>query len=549
LIDTTTVGSPIREPNPSERSSALPAVKHRTQEPSHPLAEPHGSAEPAEVPGTSEEIDELVALDPDGDLSQTGSVISTEEDKAIALQRVLQLCGRSQIEWKHGDLEKAIETLDEAYALLLEVDPEDHPGFLQEKEDLRITISRRMLEIYSSRLVAVSRNGRNEIPVHINRHVQAEIDAFTTGGEKDFFLAAYRRSGRYRAQIEAALETAGLPAELAWLPLVESGFKVTALSSKRALGLWQFIPTTGYRYHLHRDAYIDERLDVGKSTRGAIEYLKELHEMFGDWTTVLAAYNCGENRVLRMIQSQHINYLDNFWDLYARLPRETARYVPRFLATLHIVQNLDTYGLSDVAPDPPLQSEIVAVPRQTTLSHIARATGIEGDLLKELNAELRRGILPADGYELRVPPGTGILVARHADNFPIYAMKPQHLPQTHQVRRGETLSSISRRYHVPVKALISANGIRSAKTIRAGTVLRIPGRHPAGRNAFASSRPSPTSRTITYVVRPGDSIVKIAKRFATTMDRIQRLNRLTTTHLYVGQILQIRTVGGLGGEA
>ena len=124
----------------------------------------------------------------------------------------------------------------------------------------------------------------------------------------------------------------------------------------RALGLWQFIPSTGYRYNLNRDKYIDERLDPDKATRGAIEYLRELHEMFGDWATVLAGYNCGENR-LRTIQSQNINYLDNFWDLYERLPRETARYVPRFLATLHIISSPEKYGLNAVPVSRPCGSK------------------------------------------------------------------------------------------------------------------------------------------------------------------------------------------------
>jgi len=225
------------------------------------------------------------------------------QGKTISINRALALCRAAQNYWKRGEIELAIDTLDQAYGLVLSVEPGNDPELLQEMEDLRITISRRILEIYSSRHVLV--NGkRNEIPVTINRHVQDEIDSFTTGRERDFFLEAYRRSGRYRAKIEAALVEAGLPAELAWLPLIESGFKVTALSPARALGLWQFIPSTGYRYGLNRDTYIDERLDPDKATRGAIEYLKELHGMFGDWTTVLAAYNCGENRVLRTIQSR-----------------------------------------------------------------------------------------------------------------------------------------------------------------------------------------------------------------------------------------------------
>jgi membrane-bound lytic murein transglycosylase D len=526
--------------NFSPSADAEPGDKH--EERSEAVTAVPAAADP---PASTDEAEEIIPSDmpaKEGDSLKSDSLNSTGDHPAEALQRVLSLCKLSQIEWKQGELERAIETLDQAYALLLRVDPQNNSRLFQEKEDLRIVISRRMLEIYSSRLAVANGKSRNEIPININRHVKDEIDAFTTGREKDFFISAYRRSGRYRAKIEALLQAAGLPVELAWLPLVESGFKVTALSPARALGLWQFIPSTGYRYNLYRNRYIDERLDVEKSTRGAIEYLKELHAMFGDWTTVLAAYNCGEHRVLRTIQSQSINYLDNFWDLYERLPRETARYVPRFLATLHIVQNLERFGLNDIAVDPELQYESAAVFRQTSLRSIAQMTGIDAERLRELNAELRRGILPPDGYDLRVPPGSADLVASCTNDFPIQPVRPDSSVEKHKVRRGETFSSIGKRYGVPVKRLMSANGIYKAKRLKVGDVLRIPGNDPPAGQTIAAGTSSPTSKAIEYVVRPGDSLYKIAKRFATTTERIQRLNRLSTTSLSVGQILIIQPV-------
>jgi membrane-bound lytic murein transglycosylase D len=548
-IDNATIGIPTLESAQDSRLSAEPAPLHNNEERNEPVAEALDPVEPQESSSETGEINCPQAPAKEGAIAEFDSLISTDNDKAIALNRVLYLCGLSQIEWKQGELEGAIETLDQAYALLLRVNPENNPSFLQEKEDLRVAISRRMLEIYSSRILTVKSNNRKEIPIPLNKHVQDEIDVFTTGREKDFFLLSYRRSGRYRAKIEAELQAAGLPTELAWLPLVESGFKVAALSPARALGLWQFIPSTGYRYNLNRNNYIDERLDAEKSTRGAIEYLKELHEMFGDWTTVLAAYNCGEHRVLRTIQSQHINYLDNFWDLYERLPHETARYVPRFLATVHIVQNFEKYGLSEVAVDPPLQYESVTVSMQTSLKSIARTTGIDDELLKELNAELRRGILPADGYDLRVPPGAGSLVAAHTNDFPIYQMRSENSRKTHKVPPGETLSSIGKRYRVSIKRLKAANGSHKPKKLQAGAVLRLPGNQSSEAHARRTRSPSPPRNTIEYVVQPGDSLFKIAKRFETTTEKIQRLNNMSTTSLSVGQILKIQTSADLTDEA
>jgi membrane-bound lytic murein transglycosylase D len=188
----------------------------------------------------------------------------------------------------------------------------------------------------------------------MNRHVQKAIDLFTTGREKEWFLKVYARSGKYRPAIVRELKEAGLPEELSWLPLIESGFSTVAISSARALGMWQFIASTGYKYGLNRDAWIDERMNPEKATKAAIAYLTELHQIFGEWTTALAAYNCGEARVLKEISTQKINYMDNFWDLYEKLPSETAFYVPKFLAVLHIVNNPSAYGIEL----PPLEKEI-----------------------------------------------------------------------------------------------------------------------------------------------------------------------------------------------
>jgi len=456
------------------------------------------------------------------------------------LKRALILCRTAQAYWKRGELENAIDTLDQAYALVLSVDPGNDPTLLQEKEDLRFTISKRILEIYSSRRVAVNGN-RNEIPIIINKHVQDEIDSFTIGRERDFFVESLRRSGRYREKIETALKDAGLPTELAWLPLIESGFKVSAFSPARALGLWQFIPSTGYRYNLNRDTYVDERMDPEKATRGAIEYLQELHGMFGDWTTVLAAYNCGENRVLRTIQSQNINYLDHFWDLYERLPRETARYVPRFLATLHIVQNLQQYGMSEAAIEPPLRYETVTIPRQASLKSIALTTGISEDVLRGLNAELRQAILPENGYDLRVPVGESALVAEKVDEIPVYRPRPAMTVVRHKVRKGETLETIAKKYRTDTKTIMLANNMRRPGPVAAGATLRVPLECPPERPAaLQTAKGSALKREpVEHVVRRGDSLFNIAKRYETTTEDIQRLNHLPGTGLSVGQVLKI----------
>jgi membrane-bound lytic murein transglycosylase D len=452
------------------------------------------------------------------------------------LDEALELCEVAQEYWQQGELENAVEALDRAYALILSVDTSDRPKLIQQKEDLRFMISKRILEIYASRNIVVNGN-HNAIPIAINRHVQAEIDRFTTGRERRFFIDSYRRSGRYRTEIVKALKTAGLPGELSWLPLIESGYKVNALSRARALGLWQFIPSTGYKFGLKRNKFIDERMDPEKSTRAAIEYLKELHRIFGDWATVLAAYNCGEGRVLKVIRSQNVNYLDNFWDLYERLPRETARYVPRFLATLHILNNPEAYGLDMVAVDPPMVYETAAVNKQVHLRNVAKAIGSSEKALRDLNPELRYRILPGENYRLRIPPGNSDLLMAAIDKIPL-SHPPQRAYVYHRVRNGETLSVIARRYRTSVRRIMRANNLRRSNYIVAGKRLKIPQRGYRPRRTQTVKKPR-NGQALTHVVRKGDSLFKIAKRYGTTTKKIQERNNMTTTTLHKGQVLVI----------
>lgn len=478
----------------------------------------------------------------DADSAENKAEIGPEPDAGAPpkvqtdLDDALELCELSQDYWQQGELENAVEALDRAYALILSVDTSDQPKLIQQKEDLRFMISKRILEIYASRNIVVNGN-HNAIPVVVNRHVQAEINLFTQGSERRFFIDSLKRSGRYRDQIVSALKDAGLPEELSWLPLIESGFKTHALSRSRALGLWQFIPSTGYKFGLQRNKLIDERMDPVKATRAAIDYLKELHSMFGDWSTVLAAYNCGEGRVLRVIRSQNINYLDNFWDLYERLPRETARYVPRFLATLHILNNLEMYGMDQVVIDRPLEFENVIVNKQVSLANVAKAIGNEENALKDLNPELRYKILPGDGYTLRIPPGNAKLLLAQIDDMPI-SRPPQRAYVYHRVRHGETLSVIARKYRTSVRSIMRANNMRRSNYIVAGKRLKIPQRGYTQQTVKVVRKPA-DGRAVNHIVRKGDSLYIIAKQYGTTTKKIQELNNLKTTTLYIGQVLNI----------
>lgn len=542
----------ITPPKPERAEKIVVPVKpdRTTRTPSHIAAEkaqevapPEERQKTLEPPVTARPTGEVMEGEPPAKPREAKPPSPPPKAKKKSNQELLdsamEFCQASYDFWEQGDLENAIESLDQAYSLILRVDPEENSEILQQREDLRITISKRILEVYSSRYT-VANGFYKAIPLVMNRHVRNAIKLLK-GKERKFFLNAYRRSGRYRPAIVRALKEAGLPEELSWLPLIESGFKVRALSRARALGLWQFIASTGYKYGLKRDRWIDERMDPEKSTAAAIAYLKELHQIFGDWETVLAAYNCGEGKVLKVIRAQRINYLDHFWDLYERLPSETAFYVPKFLAVLHILTDPEAYGFTLPPPDEEVQTDEVTVNKQVHLKAVARELGISYGLLKELNPALRRNSTPGTPYALKVPKGKGQEVLARLEHIPLW-QPPIPAYVIHRVRRGESLSVIARRYRTSVRAIMNLNGLRREHYIKIGWKLRI----PIGRTYASIQKTSPPlaiskmpEKPERYVVRRGDSLWKIASAFGTTVRAIQSLNQLKTARLSTGQTLRL----------
>ena len=465
--------------------------------------------------------------------------------KQEAMDEAIDLLGQSQDFWEKGDLENALKSLDKAYDLILDVNGD--LDISRQKDDLRFMISKRILEIYAS-MHTVATGNQSEIPLVINDDIKKEIRRFQTSDRK-FFIQSYRRAFLYRQIILDHLKEAGLPEELSWLPLVESGFKVKALSRARALGPWQFIPSTGYKFGLKRGSFVDERMDVVKSTKAAIAYLKELHGIFGDWMTVLAAYNCGEGRVLKAISRQHVNYLDNFWDLYRQLPYETARYVPRFLATLHIIKYPDKYGidLSDNL-EKPICYKLVQTDKCMRLQDIALCLNISKEALTSLNPELRYNLTPDRKYDLKVPPEVAERFALVANEIP-ESRVPRPAFMKHKVKSGESISVIADNYKSSVRAIVAYNRLKSSHKIREGQLLRIPARgygyiqpKPEERLRIKSisKRPLP-GKVVKYKVKRGDSLWLMARHFDTTISEIKGVNNLSSNRLSVGQIIEIKS--------
>jgi membrane-bound lytic murein transglycosylase D len=468
---------------------------------------------------------------------------STAEDEKKTnpqeiLDEALAFCQASQDYWEKGDFDNSFEALDKAYALIVSADCGDDADLEQQKEDIRLMICNLVLRIHASQHTAVN-GARKAIPMELNPIIQHEIETFQ-GPQRKFFMASYKRSGLFRPLILSAFKKAGLPEELTWLPLIESGFKIRAFSAARALGLWQFIPTTGYRFGLKRDRWVDERMDVSKATKAAVAYLLDLHGIFGDWTTALAAYNCGENRVLRVIRSQNINYLDNFWDLYEKLPGETRRYVPRFLATLHILRDPKKYGFDLGDPDKPPETSEVAVTKQMDLKQVSKSLHIPDQVLASLNPDLRIGITPPREYSLTIPRKKEKLLVSNLAKIPVYT-PPKKRFTIHHIQSGETLSHLARRYHVSIEAIARVNKIKKTTLLHIDQRIKIPVSTRTHNRSTQKDRPrkAPVTKTINYHVSRGDTLWKVARRYNTDVASIKRLNKLTDDQLRSGQDLVI----------
>jgi membrane-bound lytic murein transglycosylase D len=500
---------------PIEVEPAPPPLVEVPLEPLQPLSEP-------EAP-----VDE--ALAEPGPAADPGALLASS----------LATFERAQELWQGGEIDAALAALDQAYAAMAEARVDDDPELLRQQEDLRRLIARRVVEVYASRRTVVG-DADAAIPMVLNDHVRREIASFQ-GSERREFLAGFERSGLFRPRILAELRAAGMPEQLSWLPMVESWYKVRALSTARALGMWQFIPSTGYRFGLSRNDWIDERMDPEKSTTAALAYLTELHDMFGDWLTAIAAYNCGETRVLRTINRQHISYFDQFWDLYEQLPRETRRYVPRFLAVLEILRDPSAYGFDDLpVPLDPLPESKVEIARSVRLAELEKNLGLAAGELAALNPELRSGVTPDGLYRLRVPDRTDEkLVIAAVGELPV-ATRPAPAPSpsttgTHVVRSGETLSTIASRYRVPTSTLMRLNGLSDPNRLRVGQRLRVSGTASSVGGGSGGGGGS----AATYTVRPGDSLWLIASRYGTTVDRLRRDNGLNGNALQPGQRLKV----------
>jgi membrane-bound lytic murein transglycosylase D len=382
-----------------------------------------------------------------------------------------------------------------------------------------------------------------DIPIVINAKVEQFIQYFQTTARSNF-TNWLSRSEKYIPIMKGLLKENGLPEDLVYLSLIESGFNPYAYSRSKASGPWQFIYLTGKRYGLKVNWWVDERRDPEKSTVAAAKYLKDLYDMFECWYLAAAGYNAGENKIFSAIRRYRT---EDFWELskYRFLKQETKDYVPQMIAAALIAKDPEKYGFTKIEYQEPLRYEKVTVPEFIDLLCIAKACEVPLEEVKDLNPELSRGCTPpgTSDYEVKIPLGTKETFLRNFENL---------LPdgkfhfKTHTVKKGESLARITKLYRVDLDPLLEINRLKKTDHPSAGMKLLIPlatweeVKPPAKEKKIVASKPS-SQAEITYTIRKGDTLWSIANEMGVNIGAISRSNNLQTgKKLIPGDKLKIR---------
>ncbi len=385
------------------------------------------------------------------------------------------------------------------------------------------------VDLGSGKLIVVE-DKDGDIPIVTSPKIKRIINYYQTR-QKENFQQWLQNADYYEEIIRPIMKKEGLPDNLYYLALIESGFKPNAYSRAHAAGPWQFIASTGAYYGLKRTWWVDERRDPVKATIAAAQYLSDLYDYFDDWYLAMAAYNCGKLNVIRAIRREGTR---DYWKLRT-LPRETRNYIPSFMAGLNIAKNPEKFGFEKIK-NTKWEYDEVELNGSYELETLSKLSGIPAKEIRQHNPELRRWITPPNKkkYTLRLPKNKGKLLASKIQQLPKNNQNPPEFVNI-RVRRGQNLSYLAKKYGTTISAIVSANNIRNINQLKIGQYLRIP-----KQTYYTNQYVKKGNKNKVHRVRKGETLYEIARRYGVGLRKLRSRNNLYGRRfIYPGQKLYI----------
>ena len=385
-----------------------------------------------------------------------------------------------------------------------------------------------------------------DIPIVVNDDVKRWMNYLLGPGRK-YYAKWLSRSTKFTPMMQKKLRAAGLPEDLIYLSMIESGFSTSAYSSAAAAGLWQFIPTTGREMGLRVDWWIDERRDPEKSTDAAIKFMSRLYKNFDHWYLVWAGYNGGPGRVSKGIKKYGTR---DFWELegHNAFPAETDNYVPKIIAAAILGKYRERYGFTNIKYQQPLEYDTVSVDGNIGIDVLAKCADLSVSKFKAYNPHLLQHALPSGSkkHTIHVPKSKEFLAS-----LAKVPASERISYQRHVIKKGESLGRIAAKYGVSVQSIQTKNNIKNANRIHVGQVLLIPSSGEAKalvsangstKKKKSSSKNKSKTRTVTHTIKKGENLNLIAKKYGVSVSDIKRWNKITNANkIYAGQKLKIYT--------
>ncbi|CAN5570390.1 hypothetical protein BH10ACI4_BH10ACI4_13610 [soil metagenome] len=387
-------------------------------------------------------------------------------------------------------------------------------------------------EALTAKVAEELKTTQSDFPLVVNNYVAGFISYFSnSAGGHAHLLRSLERAGKYKDMISKNLREQGVPQDLIYLAVAESGFQPQALNARSgAGGMWQFMPTGAYG--LARNGWFDERFDPQKSSVAYAKYMKTLYNQFGDWYLAMAAYDWGPGNVQRAVMKT--GYAD-FWELYRRnvLPAETKNYVPGIIAAIIMAKNPSQYGLDKMVPEPAVVSDTVSVDYAIDLRLVADVTGASLPEIVALNPSLLRMTTPRDMmFDLHLPMGTKDAYTARLKDIPEDKRTSWRF---HVVKPGETLDGIALALHGRTSEIVAANGVDAGQSVAVGDELVVP-----------VATVTTSVKMQRYTVHKGDTLVTVADRFNVSVDQLRSWNKLRSSTVSAGQTLNVAAPVRLG---